>query len=122
MPRRTRSDGDDPTTTVLVADGQVLFARRLVAALRAEGGIEVVGQTEDGDGAVRRATVLQPDVAVVGSDLTTDGGQTARSEIELASPATKVLSLVDHAPSTNEVERTDLDDVVAAVRALGEGQ
>ena len=122
VPRKSRTDDHDPGVTVLVADRQALFVRRLVTALNAETGIRVVGQSDDGDGAVRRAAALRPDVALVGADLRTEEGQAAAAVIQVACSGTRVVLIVDRPPLENEVSRADLDQVVGAVLALAAEQ
>ncbi|MDA2813000.1 response regulator transcription factor [Nocardiopsis sp. RSe5-2] len=50
---------------VVIADDQPLVRSGLVATLSGTGGIEVVGEAEDGRDAVRAARLLQPDVVLM---------------------------------------------------------
>ena len=50
---------------VLIVDDHALFRRGLIQVLLFEDGIEVVGEGEDGDDAIRKAEELAPDVVLM---------------------------------------------------------
>jgi DNA-binding NarL/FixJ family response regulator len=62
MPREDRRTS---TIRVVVADDDELFAESLVATLRGDGRIEVVGRARDGSEAVALVTELRPDVVLM---------------------------------------------------------
>ncbi len=51
--------------TVLVADDHVVMRAGLVALLKGEPDLEVIGDVSDGDEALRRIEAMRPDVAVL---------------------------------------------------------
>ncbi len=50
---------------VLIVDDHALFRRGLIQVLLGEEGIEVVGEGEDGEDAIRKAEELAPDVVLM---------------------------------------------------------
>ena len=97
--------------SVVVADDHPLFLDGLVAALRAAGDIDVVGQTGTAADAIRLAALHRPMVALL--DVTMPGGGlNAARDVAIASPQTRIVMLT---ASENE------DDVLAAMKAGASG-
>jgi len=82
---------------VLVVDDHVIVRRGIRALLATEDGIEVVGEAEDGQQALERIDVLQPDVILL--DLlmpNMDGIEVTRRVME-SKPETRILVLTSFA-------------------------
>ena len=80
------------TLQVVVADDHPLFREGVVASLGIDGGIAVVGEAEDAEGAIQLAREHQPDVVLL--DLTMPGnGLEAVSRITAAAPSARVIML-----------------------------
>ncbi|MGD1219683.1 response regulator [Streptomyces krungchingensis] len=101
-------------TTVLVVDDQYLIRAGLVGLLNAAPGVEVVGEAEDGDEAVRLAAETRPDVVLMDIRMPGTNGIRATERIlaEAAEPAPRILVLTTF----------DLDEYVyGALRAGASG-
>ncbi|MEW1565998.1 response regulator transcription factor [Streptomyces sp. NPDC093509] len=101
-------------TTVLVVDDQYLIRAGLVGLLNAAPGVEVVGEAEDGDEAVRLAAATRPDVILMDIRMPGTNGILATERIlsEAADPAPRILVLTTF----------DLDEYVyGALRAGASG-
>lgn len=87
------------TVRVLLVD-DVAHVRLLVRkALRLRGGFEVVGEADDGAGAVRHAAELRPDVVVLDLGLPDLAGHEVLTQIRSSSPASKVVVFSGSMPS-----------------------
>lgn len=97
---------------VMICDDHALFRRGLVMVLGSEDGIEVVGEAEDGEAAIRQAEELLPDVILMDIRMPrVDGIEATRAIVE-ALPATRVLML-----TVSDEE----DDLYAAIKAGAAG-
>ncbi len=103
------------TIRVLVVDDQQMFRVGLVAILRAQGDIEVVGDVDDGASAVARVRSLSPDVVLLDVRMPVMNGIEAAEAI-LSDPVSarrpKIIML-----TTFEID----DYVFAALRAGASG-
>ena len=97
---------------VLVADDHPLFREGVVHSLSTEEGIEVVAEASDGGEAVRLATELMPDLAVLDLAMPAGGGIAATRQIAASCPATAILIL-----TVSE----DPDDLLQALKAGARG-
>jgi SARP family transcriptional regulator, regulator of embCAB operon len=84
-----RSAGADPTTVIII-DGQPVFAQALAIAIEASGVLTCVGTAGDIDEAAGLAQALRPDVAVM--DVQLDGSHGIRLLLE-RHPELRVLVL-----------------------------
>jgi two-component system NarL family response regulator len=101
------SPGSD-AIRVLICDDHALFRRGLVMVLESEAGVEVVGEAEDGDEAIRRAEELAPDVVLMDVRMPRVTGIEATRAIAAVDPSAKILML------TVSDEEDDLYDAVKA--------
>jgi DNA-binding NarL/FixJ family response regulator len=118
---------------ILVVDDHPLFRDGLTGLLRTVAGIEVVGSAGDGDGAVRRALELRPDVVLMDLNLPGTSGLEATRRICAAVPecAVLVLTMVDDDDSVAAALRVGArgyvlkgagqEDVLAAVHTVASG-
>ena len=95
------------TPRILLADDH-RFVREGLHAVLDRGGLEVVGEAEDGWSAVRLAQQLQPDVVVMDVSMPRLNGLDAAREILAASPDARIVLLTVH---------VDEPYVLAALRA-----
>jgi DNA-binding NarL/FixJ family response regulator len=95
---------------VLLADDQQLVRAGFRMILRAEPGIEVVGESEDGLQVVETAKALRPDVVLMDVRMPNlDGIEATRRIVALSEPAPRVLVLTTF----------DLDEYVYEALAAG---
>ena len=99
------------TIRVAVADDHPLFRAGVIASLRDEPGIEVVGEAVDAPTALALARAELPDVMILDIAMP-GGGLTAAAHIASACPATRIVML-----TVSE----DEDDLLAAVKAGASG-
>lgn len=78
---------------VLIADDHAVVRMGLTALLSSERGITVIGQSEDGETAVRDANRLQPDVVIMDLVMPKKDGVVATDEIHRAHPEIKIILL-----------------------------
>jgi DNA-binding NarL/FixJ family response regulator len=121
-------------TTILLADDHVLFRQGLAALLREQEGWSIVGEASDGEEAVRLATELKPDVAVLDVEMPRLGGVDAAREIRRISSDTRIVGLSMYADAHYQermlnagasgyvLKSEAIDDLVEAVRAALRGE
>jgi DNA-binding NarL/FixJ family response regulator len=91
------------TLRILLADEQVMVREGVRALLEREG-FEVVAEASDGRDAVRLATTLQPDIAILDLGLPALNGLDATREILRASPGTRSIVLTVLAERQNVLD------------------
>ncbi len=96
---------------VAVADDHPMFRAGVVASLREEEGIEIVGEASDAGAALALAVAELPDVIILDIAMPGSGLEAAR-RIAAACPATRIVML-----TVSE----DEDDLLAAVKAGASG-
>jgi DNA-binding NarL/FixJ family response regulator len=96
---------------VAIADDHPLFRAGVIASLRDEPGIEIVGEAIDAPSALALARAELPDVMILDIAMP-GGGLTAAARIAGACPATRIVML-----TVSE----DEDDLLAAVKAGASG-
>ena len=121
-------------TTVIIVDDHMVVRKGLRLLLEQQQDITVVGEGADGAQAIKLASELLPDVALVDLLMPKVDGITAVREIKRITPATKIIVLT----SSYEDEQifgaikagalsyllkdTSPEDLVAAVRAAAQGE
>ena len=79
-------------TTFLLADDHVLFRQGLAMLICSQNNWEIVGEADNGNDAVRLATLLKPDIAVLDVEMPRLNGIEAARRISQATPATRVVA------------------------------
>jgi DNA-binding NarL/FixJ family response regulator len=102
------ASGGSERLKVLIADDHALFRRALEMVLDKEADIEVIGEAQDGEQAVERATELMPDVVLMDVRMPRRTGIEATQRIKELLPHVKILVL------TNSDEEADLYDSIKA--------
>ena len=118
---------------VLIADDHAMVRMGLASLLGTETDIEVVGEADDGEVAVRKALTLKPDVVVMDLMMPKKDGATATAEIRELMPDTKILLLtsfgtadgVAHALAAGAtgalMKNADFSELVASIRTVASG-
>lgn len=119
---------------VLVVDDHAVVRQGLVQLLEASDGIAVVGQAADGAEAVRLVAQHRPDVVLMDLQMPVMDGVSATREILAGRHGTQVLVLTSYSDAERIVDALDAgavgymlkdaepDDLVAAVRAVAQGE
>ena len=88
------------TLRLLIADDRQQVRQELRTILTLAGDIDVVGEAADGLEAVRLATALQPQVAVLDLLMPVMDGFQAAAQIKAVCPACRVVALTIHSDET----------------------
>src|SRR5436853_4839610 len=112
MPVSVNGNHPQPAIRVLVTDDNVLFREGLVALLKQFDDIVVAGQASSGIEAVRKATLVRPDVVLMDISMPNMGGVEATRKIHQEVPHLPIAMLT--------VSEQD-DDLFAAIRAGARG-
>jgi len=119
---------------VLVADDHALFRRGLEMVLESEPDIEVVGEANDGQEAVRQAIELMPDIVLMDVRMPGGGGIEACQSIKEAAPHLKILMLtisdeeddlyeaIKAGASGYLLKEISIEEVADAIRSVQAGQ
>ena len=120
-------------TRVLIADDHAIVRMGLASLLSTKADIEVVGEAEDGEAAVRKAARLSPDVIIMDIMMPKKDGVAATGEIRRQRPEAKILLLtsygtadgIAHALSAGAsgalMKSTEFSEFVAAIRTVAAG-
>ena len=129
MPKKTNR-----ATKVLVCDDHSIFRAGLVGVLRAEPDIVVVGEARDGLEAIESTVELEPDVVIMDVLMPRCNGLEALDAIMKRCPNVKVVMLTislhdEHLLQALRMgaqgyllKSADIDEVVAAVKVVVDGQ
>lgn len=127
-------NGPSRNIRVVLADDHTIVRQGLHALLSTESDIEVVGEANDGREVLQICTRLCPDVVVMDVGMPGLNGIDAARQVRRQSPSTRVLILSMHGceefvgpaikagASGYILKGADLDDLVAAIRAIASGE
>ena len=119
---------------LLIADDHAVVRTGLATLLDSTGGIDVVGEAENGDIAVAKALKLKPDVVVMDILMPVKDGIAATREIKSALPKTKILILTTStvaaeisaaidAGASGAISKSANNDALAeAIKSIAAGQ
>jgi DNA-binding NarL/FixJ family response regulator len=119
---------------LLIADDHRLFREGLKALLSVTEDIEIVGEAEDGDSALKRCNELQPDIILMDINMPGLNGIQATMRILEERPQTGIIMLTmleDDASVFNAMRAgargyllkgADPNEVLSVIRAVAEGQ
>jgi DNA-binding NarL/FixJ family response regulator len=82
---------EEPSTTVLLADDHTMFREGLAALLTSYGGLEVVGETTNDQGAVALAREKKPDVVIMQVQMPFEKAREALDRMRAVEPVPKVV-------------------------------
>jgi NarL family two-component system response regulator LiaR len=91
------TQGSERPIRILLVDDHAVVRKGLRALLDRESSIELTGEAEDGEQAVRAADRLRPDVILMDLEMPGIGGIEATRQISERHPAAKVVVLTSHA-------------------------
>jgi EAL domain-containing protein (putative c-di-GMP-specific phosphodiesterase class I)/AmiR/NasT family two-component response regulator len=86
-------DGTSEPIRVLIADDEPALRVAMAELLSHEEGVALIGSASDAEEAIRLATDVRPDVALVDVKMPGGGGPRAAREIGRVSPRTRVIAL-----------------------------
>ena len=119
---------------VLLADDHAIVRMGLASLLGTKKDIEVVGEAEDGEAAVRKALKLTPDVVIMDLMMPKMDGVEATAEIHRRLPDVKIMVLtsygasdgIAHALSAGAtgalMKSTEFSEFVSAIRSIADGE
>jgi DNA-binding NarL/FixJ family response regulator len=82
---------EKPLTTVLLADDHTMFREGLAGILTSHGGLEVVGETINDEGAVALAREKKPDVVIMQVQMPFEKAKEALKRMREVEPTPKVV-------------------------------
>jgi two-component system, NarL family, response regulator LiaR len=106
------SHSEEHAIRVLLVDDHAVVRKGMRALLDREPGIEVVGEADDGEQAVRAADRLRPDVILMDLEMPGVGGIEATQRISASHSESQIVVLTSHAAE---------EDVFPALKAGAQG-
>ena len=91
IPHAPRSNAQTARIRLVVGDSDGEFRRLLMAGLAGDPGIDLVGETDDGERALEMLRLLRPDVALLDEDLPAFGGAAIARVLRSELPETRVV-------------------------------
>jgi two-component system NarL family response regulator len=119
---------------IVLVDDHQMFRDGLRSILVAQGGVEVIGETGDGNSAVEMVATLTPDVVIMDIGMHGLNGVEATRRIKAENPEVRVvalstysdkryvLSMLEAGASGYVLKAAAVDEVCRAVRAAAEGK
>lgn len=119
---------------LLLADDHAVVRSGLRLLLEAQPDMAIIGEAEDGEGAIRRTAELQPDVVLMDIEMPGMNGIEATRRIKAQSPRTAVLALTMYEDDQYFFEmlragasgyvpkRAAPDELASAIRAVSRGE
>lgn len=119
---------------VLLVDDHAVVRKGLRALLDREAGVEVAGEAEDGERAVRAAATLQPDVILMDLEMPGIGGVEATRQIVESRPESRIVVLSSHSAEEDVfpalkagavgylLKHSAPEDVLQAIRQAQQGE
>lgn len=119
---------------LMIADDHKLFREGIKALLAVTDDIEIVGEAEDGDSALKQARELEPDVILMDINMPGMNGIRATEQILEKQPQTRIIMLtmleddvsIFHAMRAGArgylLKGADPQEVLSVIRAVAEGQ
>ena len=87
----TETMTENPRTRVLLADDHTLFREGMASLLASYGGLEVVGETTNDDGAVALARETKPDVVIMQAQMPLEKARRVLDRMRAILPTPKVI-------------------------------
>lgn len=119
---------------VLIADDHAVLRAGLRMLLNAQPDMQVVGEAEDGEDAIRQVLNLRPDVALIDVSMPRLDGLEAIRRLQVGAPAVRVLVLtmyddegflrraLEHGASGYILKKAADTELMAAIRAVARGE
>lgn len=119
---------------VVLAEDHVILRRGLQSMLNLEDDLEVVGEAEDGLGAIRLINEMEPDLAILDLNMPKMSGISVITEVKKTCPDTKILALTMHREEDYILQAfrsgadgyclkaSDLDELLMAIKAVLSGK
>lgn len=119
---------------LMIADDHKLFREGIKALLAVTDDIEIVGEAEDGDTALKQARELEPDIILMDINMPGLNGIRATEQILEKQPQTRIIMLtmleddasIFHAMRAGArgylLKGADPEEVLSVIRAVAEGQ
>ncbi len=125
---------DPKPIRVLIVDDHLVVRMGLSALISLEPGMSVIGEAEDGEGALELVRRHHPDVVVMDVMMPNMDGTEATAKIASEFPETRILVLTTFSESKDVVEALDAgangaivkdssqQELISAIRAVAEGK
>lgn len=123
-----------PTVRILIVDDHFIVRMGLIALINTEPGLEIVGETDDGDQAIALFEKLKPDLVLMDLRMPHRSGPEATRLIRQMAPAARVLMLsafdgdadihtaLESGAQGYVLKSATGDDLIPAIRAVAAGR
>lgn len=124
---------EQPKLRVFLADDHPIVLAGIKALVVADAGLEVVGEAPDGRTALKLATELDPDIAVIDISMPGLSGTRLSEQLRLTCPNCKILALTVHEDRSYlrqllaigvvgyVLKRSATDELIKAIRVVAAG-